>query len=164
MKWYLCWAEKLWDFPTAAIIFPARVLSRLLWDFRNLPVAFSSCDKTNNKHHEIISKTLSIHFKNSSHSYWPPTEKYSPLLFSSNDMTATQFNSRVPVNLVRLLGNKIIWYLVQVFEYLITYHRACPDIFQEPLINPWRISGLLWIPTTFKKENQVMHCQALQAI
>lgn len=93
--------------------------------------------------------------------------KYWPLLFSSNDMTATQFNFRVPVNLVKQLGNKIIWYLVQLSEYLITYHRACPDIFQEPLINPWRISGLLWIPTTFKKENQViiaMHCQALQAI
>lgn len=58
----------------------------------------------------------------------------------------------------------IIWYLVQASDYLITYHRACPDIFQEPLINPWRISGLLWIPTTFKKRNQSNNCHALHGL
>lgn len=45
-KTYRSWAELLSAFPTAPIIFPALVLSLLLWALSSLPIVFSSWDTT----------------------------------------------------------------------------------------------------------------------
>ena len=91
---YLCSEENVCALPTAAIIFPARVLSWLLWLFKNRPIAFSSCDKANDKtnHTRLINQCcMDTQLKNKYHFPW---EKLNCLfMIIKRDST----NRKVPV-------------------------------------------------------------------